>query len=101
MRYPAALPRWIALLLPVAGMAAAARIEPLMRNAAWLPRIAVLLAAAAWLYAPLGPAAMGVMFAAIPAAVARGAGEIERPLASSLAWSALTAGGAVGAVLGF
>ena len=51
---------------------------------------------------PLGLLAMGIMFAAIPAAVARGAGEMERPVVSSLAWSALIAGAAIGgAVVGF
>jgi hypothetical protein len=39
------------------------------------------------------------MFSAVPATVARGAGEMERPLASSLAWMALTAGAALGAVI--
>jgi hypothetical protein len=42
---------------------------------------------------------MGAIFAAIPAAVARGAGELERPLVSSLAWSALIAGAALAAVI--
>ena len=43
--------------------------------------------------------ALGALFVAIPASVARGAGEMERPVASSLAWSALGLGAAVGAVL--
>jgi hypothetical protein len=42
---------------------------------------------------------MGTLLAAVPASVARGAGEMDRPLASSLAWSALALGAAVGAVL--
>lgn len=91
-------PGWAAIL-PLAGMAIAARLERWMPNAIWLPRIAVLLAAAGWAFAPVRLVAMGVMLAAIPAAVARGAGEMERPLASSLAWSALIAGAAAGAVL--
>jgi hypothetical protein len=95
------IPRWAALLVPLAGMAAAARMEPLLPDAVWLPRIAVLVAflgdALPW--GPLQGLALGMMFAAIPAAVARGAGELERPLASSLAWSALIAGAALGAVV--
>ena len=86
-------------ILPVAGMVAAARIEPRMPNAIWLARAAVLLAVGGLLLPPLRPFAMGMMFAAIPAAVARGAGEMERPLASALAWSALFAGAAVGSML--
>ncbi len=92
-------PSWVAICLPLAGMAIAARAERWMPNAIWLPRIAVVLAAGGWALAPLRLVAMGVMFAAIPATVARGAGEMERPLASSLAWSALIAGAAVGAVI--
>ena len=70
-----------------------------MPNAVWLPRLALLLAAAGVLWPGLRLVARGAMFAAVPAAVARGAGEMERPLASSLAWSALLAGAAAGAVL--
>jgi hypothetical protein len=81
-------------------MFAAARGERWMPNAVWLPRIAVLLAAAGSLFAPLRPLAMGAMLATVPASVARGAGEMERPVASSLAWIALFTGAAVGAVLG-
>jgi len=93
---PSGLP---AILLPLAGMALAARIEPRIPNAIWLPRIAVAFAVSGLLWWPLRPFAMGIMFAAIPAAVARGAGEMERPLVSSLAWSALILGAAVGAVI--
>jgi len=94
-----AIPDWLVLLLPLAGMAISARAEPHMPNAVLLPRIA-LGAAAAGLFVPgLGLLAMGVLFAALPASVARGAGEMERPVASSLAWSALALGAAVGAVL--
>lgn len=92
-------PVWAALLLPLAGMAIAARADPLFRNAVILPRAAVALAALGFLWPPLRLVAIGALFAAIPASVARGAGEMERPLASSLAWSALAAGAAVGAVL--
>lgn len=95
------LPRWALALLPIAGLAVAARLEPHMRNALWLPRAALLLAAAgrALGWPPLLLLAMGVVFGAIPAAVARGAGEMERPLLSSLAWSALIAGAAASAVI--
>jgi len=96
-----AIPRWMAAITPLVGMAIAARLEPRMRNAMWLPRAAIVLegvgGALGW--PPLLGVAMGVMFGAIPAAVARGVGEMERPLVSSLAWSALFAGAAVGAVL--
>ncbi len=92
-------PAWAALLLPLAGMAIAARADPMMPNAVILPRAAVLLAALGLLWPPLRLIAIGGLFAAVPAGVARGAGEMERPLASSLAWSALAAGAAVGAVL--
>ena len=96
------LPGWLALLLPLAGMAIAARVEPHMPNAVMLPRIALGIAALglfAWFLQPLRLLAMGAFFAAIPASVALGAGEMERPLASSLAWSALALGAALGAVL--
>jgi hypothetical protein len=91
-------PGWLWLAL---GMIAAARVEPRMPDAIALPRIAALLGVigrvAAW--PPLSLLAMGAIFAAIPAAVARGAGELERPLVSSLAWSALIAGAALAAVI--
>jgi hypothetical protein len=93
------LPPWVALLLPLAGMAISARFEPHMPNAVMLPRIALGLGALALFVPPVRLLAMGVLFAAIPASVARGAGEMERPLASSLTWSALALGAAVGAVL--
>jgi hypothetical protein len=93
------LPPWAALLLPLAGMAISARFEPHMPNAVMLPRIALGLGALGLFVPPVRLLAMGVLFAAIPASVARGAGEMERPLASSLTWSALALGAAVGAVL--
>jgi len=93
------LPEWVALLLPLAGMAIFARLEPRMPNAVLLPRIAVGLAAVGLFLPPVRLLAMGALFAAVPASVARGAGEMDRPLASSLAWSALALGAAVGAVL--
>jgi hypothetical protein len=89
--------------LPLAGMVVASRVERLLPNAIWLPQLATLCAlGASFLGAPgLIGFGVGAMFAAIPAAVARGAGEMERPLVSSLAWSALTAGVAIGSVLRF
>jgi hypothetical protein len=96
--HPVEVP-WVALLLPLAGMAVAARVDPLLPNAIVLPRIATAIAAVGWFVPELALFALGAMFAGIPAAVARGAGEMERPMASSLAWSALAAGAAIGAVL--
>jgi hypothetical protein len=96
---PHAYPSWMALLLPLAGMAIAARVDPFLRNAVVLPRAVLAVAALGWLLPPLRLLALGALFAAVPASVARGAGEMERPVASSLAWSALAAGAAVGAVL--
>ena len=93
------LPWWASMGAIVIGMALAARIEPMLPNAIWLPRIAVAFAAAGLVWPPSRLLAMGMMFVAIPAAVARGAGEMERPIASSLAWSALFLGAAVGAVI--
>jgi hypothetical protein len=90
---------WMALLFPIAGMAIAARVDPYMRNAVILPRAAVLVAIVGLFLPPLRLLALGALFAALPASVARGAGEMERPVASSLAWSALGLGAAVGAVL--
>jgi hypothetical protein len=90
---------WAAVLWLLAGMALAARVEPRMPNAAVLPRLAALAAALGWFFPGLRLLGLGAMFAAIPAAVARGAGEMERPVASSLLWSALAAGAALGSVL--
>ena len=96
------LPGWLILVATLAGMAVAARVEPHMPNAVMLPRI-VLGIAALGLFGqalqPLRLIAMGAFFAALPASVARGAGEMERPIASSLAWAALALGAAVGVVL--
>ena len=97
--FPKPLPGWIAVLLPVAGMAIAARLESRTPNAVMLPRIVLGVAALGLFISPVRLLAMGALFAAIPASVARGAGEMERPLASSLAWSAMALGAAVGAVL--
>ena len=85
----------------VLGMVVTARMEPWMRNAIWLPRLAALLAVAGRIagWAPLGLLGLGMMFAAIPAAVVRGAGEMERPIVSSWAWSALITGAALAAVI--
>jgi hypothetical protein len=94
-------PGWIGALALFAGMVLAARLEPRMPNAILFPRLAAVMALVAWAlgFAPLACFALGAMFAAIPAAVARGAGEMERPLVSSLAWSALFAGAALAAVI--
>jgi hypothetical protein len=92
-------PPWAGLALPLVGMAISARVEPHMPNAVMLPRMVVAVAAAGLFAPPLRLLAMGALFAAIPASVARGAGEMERPVASSLAWSALALGAAVGTVL--
>ena len=95
---------WLALLPPLAGMFAAARLEPAMRNALIVPRALAALSGAAlalrfW-SAPAGGAlglfVLGACCSALPAAVARGSGEMERPVASSLAWSALAAGATLG-----
>ncbi len=89
-------------LAPLAGMAAAARAEPWTRNALVLPRAVALLSAVAVGLscvsldaALLGLAVLGAAAVALPAAVARGAGEMERPLASSLAFVALFLGAAL------
>ncbi len=95
------IPVWLQAASPLAGMALAARFERISANAIVLPQAALALAILGWSLAiwPIAMLGLGVLFAAIPAAVARGAGEMERPIASSLAWSALIAGAAVGAVL--
>ena len=95
---------WWAVLPPLLGMAVAARAEAAARNALVIPRLlaaAGVLALALRLVAP--PAAVGVglfalggLCAALPGAVARAAGEMERAVASSLAWSALALGAGVG-----
>jgi hypothetical protein len=90
---------WMALLFPLAGMAIAARVDARMPSAVHLPRAVLLVAVAGLFLPPLRLLALGALFAALPASVARGAGEMERPVASSLAWSALGLGAAVGAVL--
>ena len=78
-----------------------ARAESRAPNAMTLPRFAVLIALAGrLLHSPaLALVGLGAMFSAIPAATVRGAGEMERPLASSLAWSALIAGAALSAMI--
>jgi hypothetical protein len=83
-------------------MMIAARAEPAARNAVVVPAATAALAACAaalrWSgFLPaaaglLALAALGAAATALPAAVARGAGEMERPVVSSLAWSALALG---------
>jgi hypothetical protein len=96
-----AIPAWLRVVAPVAGMVVAARVERFMPNAITLPRAATGFAAIG-LYLSLWPVSLfglGLMIVSIPAAVARGAGEMERPIASSLAWSALFLGAAIGAAV--
>lgn len=92
---------WLTAAAPLLGMAVAARLEPLMPNAVWLPRLAVALGVASRVLGMpwLGALGLGVAFAAVPASVARGAGELERPLVSSLCFLALAAGAALSAML--
>jgi len=93
-----------AALPPVAGMVAAARAEGAARNALIVPRALAFVAAVALglrQFAPpaavgLGLFAFGGLCAALPGAVARAGGEMERPMASSLAWSALALGAGAG-----
>ena len=89
---------------PLLGMATAARAEVVARNALVVPRvlaaIALVACALRWV-APTaaiaaGLFALGAFCAAIPGAVARGAGEMERPVASSLGFSALALGAGAG-----
>lgn len=82
---------WTALL-PLGGMAVAARLEARAPNAVVLPRALVAVAALSLGIAPLGPLALGAAATLLPASVARGAGEMERPVASSLAWMAVALG---------
>lgn len=84
-----------AALLPIAGMALAARLEPRMPNALALPRaLAVLALVAAIVGVPtLALIVLGAGAAVLPAAVARAA-EMERAPTSALVWSALALGAA-------
>ncbi len=105
-----ALPRALA---PLAGMFLAARAEPAMRNALVLPRAIALLSAIALALAFFSPAVapgfglagltglalLGAAATALPASVARGAGEMERPLAASLAFTALFLGAGLGRLI--
>ena len=96
------VPSWAAIAAPLAGMWLAARIDPRTRNAVVLPRVLVLVAGVCALARALGqwPAAaavtalvvLGAAASALPASVARGSGELERPVVSSLVWSAFSLG---------
>jgi hypothetical protein len=95
---------WWMIAAPMLGMAAAARAELAARNAVVVPWALAAISCAAfglrWL-APtaaiaLGLFALGGFCSAVPAAVARGAGEMERPVASSLGFCALSLGAGVG-----
>jgi hypothetical protein len=93
-----------AVLPPLLGMAAAARGEAASRNALVVPRVLALLGGTALALRQFAPPAavgaglfaLGGLCAAVPGAVARGAGEMERAVASSLAWSALSLGAGAG-----
>ena len=95
---------WWAVAAPLLGMAAAARAEIAARNALIVPRSLFALGAVALALRSVAPPAamaiglfvLGGFCSALPAAVARGAGEMERPMASSWAWSALALGAGVG-----
>jgi hypothetical protein len=95
---------WWLVAAPLAGMAAAARAERAARNALVVPRVlagvACVAFAARWVAVPpaiaVGLFALGAFCSAVPGAVARGAGEMERPVASSLGFSALALGAGVG-----
>ena len=97
------LPRWAALVAPIAGMGIAARIDPYTRNAVVLPRLLLALAfvcaALRWstpwqTYAGVAAVVvLGALASALPASIVRGAGEMERPVVSSLVWSMLSLGG--------
>ena len=98
----APLPRWAAIAAPLAGMWLAGRIDPRTKNAVVLPRALVVLAALCafargigqWPSAAAagGLVALGAAASALPASVARGSGELERPVVSSLVWSAFSLG---------
>ena len=93
-----------AVLPPILGMAAAARGEAAARNALVVPRVLALMGGAALVLRQFAPPAavgaglfaLGGLCAAVPGAAARGAGEMERAVASSLAWSALAVGAGAG-----
>ena len=88
------------ILLPLGALTVgAARLLVLQRERAGGLRRQVLLAAAlvtGQLLVAVGLFALGGFCAALPGAAARGAGEMERPIASSLAWTALALGAGVG-----
>ncbi|HYZ89664.1 MAG TPA: hypothetical protein VE620_10240 [Myxococcales bacterium] len=95
---------WWMFLAPLLGMAAAARADAAARNALVVARAVAVVACVAfalqWV-APvvaivIGLLALGAFCSTIPGAVARGAGEMERPVASSLGFSALALGAGLG-----
>jgi hypothetical protein len=95
---------WWMVAAPLAGMAAAARVEARARNSLIVPRALALAAGVAfalrWFAAPgaiaLGLFTLGAFCAAVPGAAARGAGEMERPVTASLGFTALALGAGVG-----
>jgi hypothetical protein len=104
-----ALPRWAAIAAPLAGMWIAARVDPRTPNAVFLPRVLVGLAALCAIARASGqwPSAaasggllvLGAAASALPASVLRGSGEMERPIVSSLVWSAFSLGAALALAL--
>jgi hypothetical protein len=95
---------WWAVAVPLLGMVAAARAEIAARNALVVARALFAIAAVALALRSLAPPAatalglfvLGGFCSALPSAVARGAGEMERPIASSWSWSALALGAGLG-----
>jgi len=95
---------WWAAAAPLLGMAAAARAESVARNALIVPRVLFALGGVALALRIVAPPAavvvglltLGGFCSAVPSAVARGVGEMERPVASSLGWSALALGAGLG-----
>jgi hypothetical protein len=95
---------WWAVAPPLLGMAAAARVESGAPNALVVPRALFVLGGAALALRFVAPPAaagiglfvLGGFCSAGPSAVARGAGEMDRPVASSWAWSALALGAGLG-----
>jgi hypothetical protein len=98
------VPRWPAAAAPILGMWIAARIDPRTRNAVVLPSVlaacAVVCAAVRWDGRWVSVAGTGALLlfgaaaSALPASVAKGSGELERPVISSLTWGALSFGSA-------
>lgn len=91
---------WSLLALLLA-LLVAARLEPSMRNPSVLPQLLAALSGLSLVFKALALPALGTLVAALAASVARGAAELERPLASSLVWSALALGAGLAALAPF